>query len=151
MRPGANSHIFGFTLNLQLIPRIYIAIHRLAPFILSYSEENVFLLANLENQSIFIYFSPIYYEYDLSDTSFESEEGSDDSDDSNYRPNAPNTRVKKRKVGKTSMMIIVVFTTSSHVRGRERYQMAWTSDKLFMIEMSFPVNFQKSFKRIDDM
>ena len=45
------------------------------------------------------YFSPIYYEYDLSDTSFESEEGSDDSGDSNYRPNAPNTRVKKRKVG----------------------------------------------------
>merc|ERR1712203_791818 len=41
--------------------------------------------------------SPIYYEYDLSDTSFESEEGSDDSGDSNYRPNAPNTRVKKRK------------------------------------------------------
>merc|ERR1712181_96606 len=41
--------------------------------------------------------SPIHYEYDLSDTSFESEEGSDDSGDSNYRPNAPNTRVKKRK------------------------------------------------------
>ena len=44
-------------------------------------------------------FSPIYYEYDLSDTSFESEEASDDSEDSNYRPVGNNTRVKKRKVG----------------------------------------------------
>merc|ERR1719309_171181 len=41
--------------------------------------------------------SPIYYEYDLSDTSFESEEASDDSEDSNYRPVGNNTRVKKRK------------------------------------------------------
>merc|ERR1719320_1232227 len=39
--------------------------------------------------------SPIYYEYDLSDTSFESEEASDDSEDSNYRPVGNNTRVKK--------------------------------------------------------
>ena len=44
-------------------------------------------------------FSPIYYEYDLSDTSFESEEASDDSEDSNYRPVGNNTRMKKRKVG----------------------------------------------------
>ena len=44
-------------------------------------------------------FSPIYYEYDLSDTSFESEEASDDSEDSNYRPVGNNTKLKKRKVG----------------------------------------------------
>ena len=67
------------------------------------------ILTNLcTNSIIFIFhtnaknmqsFSPIYYEYDLSDTSFESEEASDDSEDSNYRPVGNNTKLKKRKVG----------------------------------------------------
>merc|ERR1712080_140964 len=41
--------------------------------------------------------SPVYYHYDLSDTTDETDGESDNSDDSNYRPNSKNTKMKRKK------------------------------------------------------
>ena len=140
---------------------MYIAIHRLAPFILSYSEENVFLLANLS----FSMALPFQHSFEIENqTIFISAQSTTSTTFLTHRLN-----LRRARTIPTTQTIDPMLPIQGWRRERwERHRwwsllclqqvhmfavergIKWHGHRTNSFEMSFRVNFQQSFKRIDD-